>query len=154
MPIPQSPEEAISQLAVRARTISKELHSTAENVKKIEPRVDELQTKLNTLSVAQQTTGQHVEALAKDVTGLKVDVAVAKGILTVIHDDVKSMKELTVHREKITIETQGHAKKIEIEDHADAKKARRAFRLKVIGIIGGLAAALGTAITALASRGC
>lgn len=139
----ESPQDAIIEFAKRARTISKDLHVQAEAVKELKQQQNLHTTELNTLKVEQKTTGDTVREVASDVGKMRIEFAEVRGMSTVIKDDVAAIKRIAEHEKKVLV-----------DDKADEKKTRRAIWVKAMAIIGGIATAIATAITALASKGC
>ncbi len=102
---------------------------------------------------AKRTTGERLErledkhdALVKDVTQTRVDVGEIKGQLSVLPELVsviKGIAEQGAAREHVTftaqVDVDTAAKKADVLDQLDAKKARRAWKTKIITALIGAA---------------
>lgn len=146
-PIARSDDPAVTQINERVRTISKDLHANTVATAVIGQRVDAVERTMNSLSVEQKTIGQKVDEMGRDVVE-------AKTTLNLILEDVRDIKDVRKHREKVEIETDGHKTKVTIDDQAHEKKTGREMLVKRWHVISIIAGAIATAITAIATKGC
>lgn len=115
-----------------------------------------INTSLATTCERLDDQAKKIDESNKLVTELRVATGKMEGTLTVLVDELRAKREVTVMHERAIIERDTTRERFKLEDEADENKTRRKSRLKILGIIGSVLGTGGIAATiaTLAAGGC
>ena len=90
-----------------------------------------------------------IDRMSEQVADLRETTARTEIVMQTLLDDWRAARQTEHVRRRVTIETQAAEERAEIEDTADAKKLKRQLKIKVMGLVTAVGAALAAGITAL-----
>jgi len=144
-PIGSTPIENIER---RAKSTATDARTTLATVTIVR---DELRSAISRDETEHAKLHSRLDAIGEKVGEVSEMAAVANAKLDLLVDDIRFTKKAVAHRQRVTVETEAVAERVQIEDAADSRKQRRARNVKILAIVASALGTGGVLATALAT---